>query len=364
MGSIGPISLGFLLIAAGIAVLAASYRISRLARSYRQRMEQLLQLANQAMDPLDIPAAAWPALADGGWHLLSWEGSWFGQPVSGEMKAPVSDHKNLPPALVFNLGSGEDVRLQLRLTHTKAWGEDRLFAEPLARVFVLLIETRLHAQTEALAAALAERARLSLYLQHDMRNLAQWVIWVSGDFICSDNNEALLSAGRRLRENAPLAQERAERLINALGQHPTAEIPARLALAEAVRKAARLAGIEPTLSGEAHAWIAPGQLARVLDNLFSNLAAGWRIPTPVSPIIDLEMIGSGAEMRFLSPWVPGMEPIPAAKLFEPFASGRAGGLGLGLYQARKTLREAGGDLAAEVLSEGLRFRLRLRAEAP
>jgi C4-dicarboxylate-specific signal transduction histidine kinase len=42
-------------------------------------------------------------------------------------------------------------------------------------------------------------------------------------------------------------------------------------------------------------------------------------------------------------------------LFEPFASGRPRGLGLGLYQARKSLQEANGDLSAEVDSLGITF---------
>jgi signal transduction histidine kinase len=51
------------------------------------------------------------------------------------------------------------------------------------------------------------------------------------------------------------------------------------------------------------------------------------------------------------------------KLFEPFASGRPGGLGLGLYQARKSLREAGGGLSASVVEQQLCFVLQLPQSA-
>ena len=53
--------------------------------------------------------------------------------------------------------------------------------------------------------------------------------------------------------------------------------------------------------------------------------------------------------------------LPPEKLFEPFASGRPGGLGLGLYQARKSLREAGGDLRATAEPGQLRFALSMPA---
>jgi hypothetical protein len=170
-----PFNFAFFLIVAGLAILAASFRIAGLARQYRQRMENLLQLASKPLDPLELPAAAWPDLQAGGWQRLTWEGSWFGQPVAGCLQLAEQKARKPPvQALTFELVSGVEVRLMVRLTHVDAWGENRLFAEHLARVFVLLLETRLHARTEALSAALAERARLSLYLQHDMRNQAQW----------------------------------------------------------------------------------------------------------------------------------------------------------------------------------------------
>ena len=51
--------------------------------------------------------------------------------------------------------------------------------------------------------------------------------------------------------------------------------------------------------------------------------------------------------------------LPPEKLFEPFASGRPGGLGLGLYQAHKSLREAGGELTAQVNGNTVCFLLDL-----
>ena len=70
------------------------------------------------------------------------------------------------------------------------------------------------------------------------------------------------------------------------------------------------------------------------------------------------------EMEFFSPWPhPGFR-LPPEKLFEPFVGGHPGGLGLGLYQARKGLREAGGVLLGNAGDEGLALVLRLPAAAP
>lgn len=362
-------SLSVVLVVVGVTLLAASYRIARLARSFRRRMEALLQLAGKPLDPLELPAAAWPELESGGWIRLGWEGSWFGQPVAGTL---VSNNPGRKAATVepleFKLVSGDEVELNLSLTHSQPWGEERLFAEHLARVFVLLLETRLHARTEALSAALAERARLSLYLQHDMRNLAQWALWVSDDFAACETPDKMLAAARRLRDNAPLAKDRAERLIGALGKNPAVEQPGMIDLRDSTFHAARLAGAQAVIDGEASAWIAPGLLARALDNLFGNLAAAWRDKADASPNLLLrtrqDSVPATAELEFFCPWPPDIAPLAPEKIFEPFASGRPRGLGLGLYQARKSLREAGGDLKARASPEGLRFLLSLPAQAP
>ena len=364
-----PVNLSLFLIVAGLAILAASFRIAGLARSYRRRMENLLQLASKPLDPLEIPAAAWPDLESGGWQRLSWNGSWFGQPVSGTLQTDTPRvRKPAVEPLVFDLKSGDEVQLQVALTHADSWGENRLFAEHLARVFVLLLETRLHARTEALSAALAERARLSLYLQHDMRNQAQWVLWVADDFATCESSDEMLGAARRLRDNAALAKDRAERLIAALGRHPQLERATMVELHIAARQAARLAGIEPVIEGEASAWVATGLLARALDNLFGNLAGAWRETSAIAPTLTLRTVpGSPSdrvEMDFFCPWPPGIKPLSPEKIFEPFASGRPSGLGLGLYQARKSLREAGGDLLARPAPDGLSFHLNLPAGAP
>jgi signal transduction histidine kinase len=360
-----PISIGVLLIVAGLALFAASYRFTRLARLSRVRMERILALAGQPIDPLDIPSAAWPDLAAAGWQSLTWTGHWFGQPVAGQIKSPSAPYHRGTP-LNFDFSSGDDVNIALTLLHQQSFGEERVFADHLARVFALLLESRMHARTEALAAALAERARLSLYVQHDMRNLAQWVGWITQDFLDADTPDQLLATARRLRENAALAKDRSERLVAALGKQPLVEHATEIDIKAAIEKAAGLAGIEANVVGEGTVCIAPGQLARVLDNLFSNLAAGWRDTLQRGPDIRIlrNQAGDGLVAEFHSPLIAETQSLADDKLFEPFSSGRAGGLGLGLYQARKTMRETGGDLTAVRHDDGLHFHLSLPRRTP
>lgn len=349
-------SLPLLFVVAGLGVMAASSHLSALARRNRQLMDVLLHLEDdEALDPLDLPRAAWPTLAAGGLTGMAWSGQWFGQSVSGRIgKMPAGG------AFDTTLRAGDDVHLTLRIAGPAKRGESRLFAEHLTRVFVLLLEARVRERSAMLSAALAERARLTLYLQHDMRNLAQWVVWVAADFADAVDDADLDKVARRLRDNAGIAGTRAQRLTAALGaSNAWREDNAQaVALHQAIEQAARLAGLRVECHGEATVWASEALLHRALDNLLGNLAGEFRRqPDYVLHVYLSAAPGqeSTASAYFASPWLANAQPLAPEKLFEPFASGRPGGLGLGLYQARKSLREAGGDLFAQMRSEKLYF---------
>lgn len=364
-------SLALMLVLAGLTLLAISLLLTQRLRRHSLRLQTLLQIGGKNLAPLDMASAAWPILATAGWQQLAVTGDWFGSPIHTELRAAGTSAAAKPHQLLqFDINSETDVHLRLQLTHREGQGERWLLAEQLARVLALLIETSLRTRTEALSAALAERARLSLYVQHDMRNMAQWVNWVGTDLGACGTDPELLHLARRLQKNAPLAQERAQRLISALGQRPVDDTPGRVDLGQVVMQAAHLAGLEVEVLGQAQGWIAKSLLARALDNLFSNLAPNWRASPQAKPVLRLHMLPASpstkatAEIQLLSPWPPEAEQIAPEKLFEPFASGRPGGLGLGLYQARKSLREAGGDLQASLSAGGVNFVMRMPAEAP
>ena len=360
-------SLALAFLVAGFTLFATALYLSRRAHRYQQGMQTLLQLAGSPVELLDLPAAAWPVLQAAGWCHLQWEGDWYGQAVQGRLGAEtIARGPGREPLQVFEVSSGTQARLSVALRHRAARGEQRLFATHLAQVFVLLLETRLRERTGALSAALAERARLSLYLQHDMRNLAQWVSWVSTDFMQADTAPSLMAAARRLQTNAPLALERAQRLTRALGKDRQISAPRTVVLRHAIEQAAQLAGLELVIDGDATAWIAPELLERALDNLLGNLAADCREGLAVAPQVFISVPpithanGAGpAQILLVCPLPPrGME-LPPEKLFEPFASGRPGGLGLGLYQARTCLQEAGGELHATVVQRQLQFAMQI-----
>jgi signal transduction histidine kinase len=357
-------SLPLIFVATGVALLAAAAYLTRLVRRHRRSLGSLLKLAKIGLDPLQIPAAAWTALAGGGIRRLDFSGSWFGQPVQGAFGTTQDGRTGHPFA--FQITANDDVWLDFQLYAQTDRGEARLFAENLAGVFHLLLETTVRSKMEALSAALAEQARLTLYLQHDLRNLAQWVEWLAADFADAQDDEALLYVAQRLGTGAPHAAARARRILDATCKTRTvvSSEPQSVELAGIIRQAAEHAGIPVTLDREAYVFLSRDLLDRTLDNLFANVAPLLRQYPDLIVAVAIAQNEGRVSAKINIPRLAEAAQLPPEKLFEPFASGRPGGLGLGLYQAHKSLAEAGGWLAAQVCEQHICFSLSLPGTKP
>ena len=347
------ISLSMVFVAAGVAQLAAVAYLAGLVKRHRRAIGALLNLAKSGHEPLQLPPAAWPTLADGGITRLHYCGIWFAQSVQAGFGQACDDGAPFS----FTIASGDDVRIDFRLYAKARRGEARLFAENLTGVFRLLMETSVQSRMEALSAALAEQARLTLYLQHDLRNLAQWVEWLAADLAEAKELHGQLGVVQRLCVSAPHAAARARRILDSTCKRRSAPEP--VALAVCIREASEHAGISVAIDEEATVWLRRDLLDRTLDNLFANVAPLLRHNGAQSVEVSITQQADFVQALFRIPRLP--ELAEPAKLFEPFASGRPGGLGLGLYQAHKSSAEAGGALAAEVSEQHICFRLSLPA---
>lgn len=350
-------TVSLLFLVAGVSLMGAAWYWARLTRQYRHTLAALLRTITPHLDPLLLPAAAWPALSQGGIALLTCSGSWFGQHIS-QMFGTIPGGKQ--KVLHFSIEAEDDIRLEFHLYTRSRKGEARLFAEHLTDIFKLQMEAAVQVKTQALAAAMAEQARLTLYLQHDLRNLAQWVTWIADDFPTQQSEPALLNAAKRIAKSVPHAAARAERILGATRRNqPDQPHPQNVMLAQAIRQAAELAGIAVAVSGDVQVTLRPDLLERALDNLFTNVAPLLRAQPEAALPVSILREAEAASARIVMPQISATPLLHPEKMFEPFSSGRVGGLGLGMYQARKSLHETGGELSAEPCAQGIRYTLTL-----
>ena len=94
------------------------------------------------------------------------------------------------------------------------------------------------------------------------------------------------------------------------------------------------------------------QLEQVLVNLLQNAVQacgeGGQIVLEISP-------GAGVVRLGVADNGPGVPPALRDTLFQPFVTGKAEGIGLGLAIARDIMRQLGGDLTHSESADGARF---------
>lgn len=251
----------------------------------------------------------------------------------------------------------DDISLDFRVGLKGLRGERRLFAMQAAEVLFAMVQGALAARQLALVAAVNQRARGGVFLQHDMRNLAQWVQLVAEDFGAAENDDVLMLRARRLRSNAALAADRAQRmaqtLLNPAWRPSVLPQFTALDLAAQILQAGQMHQVAIELEGSASLQWDAAALATVLDNLLGNVSSLSRERLLAAYCrVAIFAEGQNILVYFETPHLP-LE-IPLEKLFEPWSNSRTVNKGLGMYQARKQAQQAGARLHAEHLGTGIR----------
>jgi signal transduction histidine kinase len=342
------------LVACGLSVAGTLLWLRRKSGQHRQQMDALLGLREALhQDLLGTLAQPQPSLTKLGLGQLGWQGLWYGTPVSGGFAGG-------GPEYVHRFDY-DDVSLLLRVTLKGVRGERRLFAVQAAQVLFAMVEGALAARELALSAAVSQRARVGVFLQHDMRNMAQWVQLIAEDFEAANSDTQLLALAQRMRSNAAFTANRAQRmgkaLLNPAWQPSPAssfgqlDLPA-LDVADYVQEAAQMHQVQVDVSGAAQVCWDEAALVCVLDNALGNvseLSRAHMLPAHCNVVVS--STAAATFVRIESPHLP--LGIALEKLFEPWASSGNVNKGLGLYQARKLVQLAGGELSAERMQSGI-----------
>ncbi len=366
------------LVVAGLSVGLTMFWLRFLSRQHRRRMDQLLALREALHDDLlGTLVLHQKTLADLGLRSLDWRGNWYGSPVFTRLgaKIPLNLHEGAPllsldgerisDRVLHQRFDYDDISLEFRIGLKGLRGERHLFAVQAAEVLFAMIQGALAARQLALVAASSQRAKLGVFLQHDMRNLAQWVQLVAEDFGSAESDDELLARAKRLKKNSAHATQRAERMSQAL-LNPTWQASASapleandapafelLDLREHIRQAAELHQVEVELLGAAQVDWDSHALAAVLDNVLGNVSSLSR--ERMAPASCRIVISHDSSNTVVSMETKHLRlEIPLEKLFEPWSSSGPVNKGLGMYQARKQAQAAGGELFAEPLGDGIR----------
>jgi signal transduction histidine kinase len=302
----------------------------------------------------DTPAflrSAWPLLSQSGLRGISWKLDWFGVPIEGQCGRPGG--RSLDKEILV-----AEMKLNIRFQQHRH-GERRYFDESLIETFLLLLRTDMWIKAGAIDATFAQMSKLSLFLQHDMKNVAQFIQLMADQL-------AAVPAGKEqqvldyLRTAAPLIRHRADRIVRTLTAGQSAERLRPIQVEDELAQTCSLYRLECTINGAALIHVPENTLDSALDNILKNYADLSVRNQAVKPVLTIDIANDKAAVviTIAADKVPAVTQIE--RLFEPFWSSDPAGLGIGLYQAKQMLEICGGTVGVNQTATGqLRFLVRL-----
>jgi signal transduction histidine kinase len=314
----------------------------------------LIQL-NETAD-FDAPAflrAAWPLLSQAGWRGIEWRLDWFG--IAVEERAGRLDGKRLARDI-----SVEDMRLSVSLYARNHGGEQRYFRENLFETFLLLLRTDMWIKAGTTHATFTQMAKLNLFLQHDMKNIAQFIQLMADQLttIPPGKEQQVLD---HLRRAAPMIRQRADRIVRTLTvKQPQTSSIRTFRLRDELEQLSSLHRLHCIISGDATIQAPENTIENALDNILKNYSDLALRNIDMNPSIRIDIAQTAQDVQIIIESSNAAPPVQIERLFEPFWSSDPAGLGIGLYQARHLLQNCQGKLHAQQTTTGqVRFTLSL-----
>jgi signal transduction histidine kinase len=224
-------------------------------------------------------------------------------------------------------------------------------------LFADLTETRKRAEEERLGASLAQLGELSAGLAHEQRNSLATLRGYLTLIERAPDEESITDYLEEIRRESDHLQRVLEDFLSFA--RPGSVRHEEVDLAAIARRAAldpALDGFEVEViseAGEDAAIKGDAQLLeRAVRNLLHNAAEAERGAGLEGPLrVRLEASADGPTLS-IEDRGPGLPAEVRERLFQPFATGRAGGVGLGLALARRIVDLHGGRLTLEDRGEG------------
>lgn len=328
----------YLILIGASIILATIWLLGQARRRARITNELVILNEELGFDLPDLLRHCWEPLAKAGFKGISWQLDWFGSSLSKK-------EGNQGDVFIHRKFEVDDITLSIKLYDGKRRFEQRYFSTVLSESFFLLLYTDMWVKLGTVQGAFAQTAKLSVFLQHDMKNIVQLISLVSEQLenTPAGKEEKLLDS---LRSVMPTLHERSDRFLSTLSNNAPTGNMEPVDISEAIGKTADIHNLNIDIQGSGKVLINEQSLNSICDNLFGNYIDQNRRNPDIEQDIEVAIVEDDSELKISIKDNNGMPCLWPERLFEPFWSEKGDGLGIGLYHARQLVQGAGGTLQA------------------
>ncbi|GAB6033912.1 ATP-binding protein [Galenea microaerophila] len=331
--------IGFVLL--GITLFFAALYQRHQAQKLKKILNELYQLNQQAShDALTFLNQVWPILQKYGFKSLTIDLSWYDEPYHQHFG------ENGPQTYHIPLKEGA-IQGDITLTTAPLRNEEKLCAETVVQTLQMIIQSNISAQVAQVLLSQKRLEDYQLFIQHDTKNLAQFIELLSSLVKNADTDSAKIKLVERLKNMLPAILHRAQRItspVRSTGAHLLQQTP--IALADFIQHHCQALELECQIKGDIHLQAPKELLEVVFQNVLDNFKRHTQNPTVN---IEIESTEGQVLIKFMQNQ-PFTQKVESFRMFQPFWTTSESGLGLGLFIARESLKKINGSI--EFITQG------------
>ncbi|MEE9165622.1 MAG: HAMP domain-containing sensor histidine kinase [Nitrospinota bacterium] len=249
--------------------------------------------------------------------------------------------------------TADDYTIYIEIVPRTFKGEIKYIYALILETLFLLIKTDLLIKIKTLNDTFANIAKLQTFIQHDIKNIAQFVQTLSFNLqnIMDHKDEQRLVS--YLKESSSGLLLRANKIISTLeiNSEKEDEPEKKIDIKKSIESLIKSYNLSCSIKGNASVYGPESRIFLIFDNIFKNI---YDKSLQESLECDIEICKNDNGVT-TSIFDTGSEIKDIEKIFEPFYTSKSSGLGVGLYQVKNIVTRMGGKINVENTGHGVRF---------
>jgi len=327
----------------GLSLFFSAFYFRRQANKLSTAISDLHNINDEVQqDALDFFDKSWPVLESVGCVKLHANIEWFGERknIVRGVKKPFRDGYCKSHTI-----NRDDMQFHLVIELTRNAMQPESMASVVIKTFIHILDDDLVLKQAEILASQKRLERYQLFVQHEIKNIAQFIQLLAEQIEMVDSVEAKAKLIDHVSETMPVMAQRARKTIDHM-QGPSTDLNKgeKIPLQDIMKEVVDMYSLNASILGQATTDLPRQMLTEVFKNILGNFRDHPSSDRPIKIKVKQNPLNDAISVNIQNKYsTPGQEFQPE-RMFEPFWTTSESGMGLGLFLARELLKEFSGHV--------------------